>query len=108
MSEGQARSVLSYMRKLRAGVAPPEVPEQTRVVSLIIGRYCSNCHMIDGEGGVAAPDLTGVGATRDKDWLLNWITNPEEVDPFATIPAFGDTLTAEEMTALVDYLSQRK
>jgi len=24
------------------------------------------------------------------------------------MPAFGDTLTPEEMTALVDYLSQRK
>jgi len=24
------------------------------------------------------------------------------------MPAFGDTLTAEEMTALVDYLSARK
>jgi mono/diheme cytochrome c family protein len=108
MSEGQARSVLSYMRKLRAGVSPPQVSEQRRVVSLIIGRYCSNCHTIDGDGGTAAPDLSRVGATRDKQWLLNWITNPEEVDPFANMPAFGDTLTPQEMTALVDYLSQRK
>jgi len=108
MSEGQARSVFSYMRKLRAGVSPPQVPEQTRVVSLIIGRYCSNCHTIDGEGGAAAPDLSRVGASRDRTWLRNWITNPEEVDPFANMPAFGDTLTAEEMTALVDYLAARK
>jgi len=108
MSEGQARSVLSYMRKLRAGVSPPQVSEQRRVVSLIIGRYCSNCHTFDGDGGTAAPDLSRVGATRDKQWLLNWITNPEEVDPFANMPAFGDTLTPQEMTALVDYLSQRK
>ena len=39
---------------------------------------------------------------------MDWITNPEEVDPFANMPAFGDTLTAEEMTALVDYLAVRK
>jgi mono/diheme cytochrome c family protein len=108
MSEGQARSVFSYMKKLRAGVAPPQVTEQTRVVSLIIGRYCSNCHMIDGEGGAAAPDLSRVGASRDAQWLRNWITNPEEVDPFANMPAFGDTLTPEEMTALVEYLAERK
>jgi ubiquinol-cytochrome c reductase cytochrome b subunit len=108
MSEGQARSVLSYMRKLRAGVMPPQVPEQTRVVSLIIGRYCASCHMIDGDGAAAAPDLSGVGARRDRDWLRQWITNPEEVDPFANMPAFGDTLSAEEMTALVEYLAARK
>ena len=108
MSEGQARSVLSYMRKVRAGVPVPQVSEQTRVVSLIIGRYCSNCHMIDGDGAASAPDLTRVGATRDAQWLRQWITNPEEVDPFANMPAFGDTLTPEEMTTLVDYLAQRK
>jgi mono/diheme cytochrome c family protein len=27
---------------------------------------------------------------------------------FANMPAFGDTLTPEEMTALVDYLGKRK
>jgi mono/diheme cytochrome c family protein len=108
MSEGQARSVLSYMRKRRAGVQPPKVPEQTRVMSLIIGRYCSNCHTIDGEGGSAAPDLSRVGAARDPQWLRMWITNPEEVDPFANMPAFGDTLTPKEMTALIQFLAQRK
>ena len=49
-----------------------------------------------------------VGANRDRTWLRNWITNSEEVDLFANMPAFGDTLTAEEMTALVDYLAARK
>jgi mono/diheme cytochrome c family protein len=28
--------------------------------------------------------------------------------PFANMPAFGDTLTPEEITALVDYLGKRK
>jgi cbb3-type cytochrome oxidase cytochrome c subunit len=52
--------------------------------------------------------LSRVGATQNKEWLLNWITNPEEVDPFANMPAFGETRTPEEMTAFVDYLAQRK
>jgi cytochrome c1 len=64
--------------------------------------------MIDGEGGAAAPDLSRVGARRDATWLRDWITNPEEVDPFANMPAFGDTLSGGEMTALVDYLAVRK
>jgi ubiquinol-cytochrome c reductase cytochrome b subunit len=108
MGEGQARSVLSYMRKLRAGVSAPQVPEQTKAVSIILGRYCASCHMIDGEGASSAPDLTRAGASRDREWLHQWITSPEDVDPFATMPAFGETLTPEEMNALVDYLARRK
>jgi len=108
MSEGQARAVLSYMRKVRAGVSAPEVPPQLATVSLVIGRYCANCHAIDGDGASSAPDLTHVGATRDFEWLRQWLSNPEEVDSFATMPAFGTALTDEEMTALAAYLAQRR
>jgi mono/diheme cytochrome c family protein len=50
----------------------------------------------------------GMSEGQARSALSNWITNPGEVDPFATMPAFGDTLTPEEMTALVDYLAQRE
>jgi ubiquinol-cytochrome c reductase cytochrome b subunit len=108
MSEGQARSVLSYMRKVRAGVGRPETAASVERVSLVIGRYCANCHTIDGEGAASAPDLTRVGATRDSTWLRRWITDPARVDPLANMPAFGETLTEDEMTDLVGYLARRK
>jgi mono/diheme cytochrome c family protein len=108
MSEGQARSVLSYMEKVRVGAPVPQVSEQMRTVSVILGRYCANCHMIDGDGASSAPDLSRAGASRDREWLHQWITSPEDVDPFASMPAFGGALTADEMNALVDYLSRRK
>jgi hypothetical protein len=41
-------------------------------------------------------------------WLRDWITEPEAVDPFANMPAFGGTLSEPEMTALVEYLARRK
>ena len=105
MSEGQARSVLSYMEKVRVGAPVPQVSPQTRTVSLILGRYCANCHMIDGDGASSAPDLTRVGASHDREWLHQWITSPEDVDPFASMPAFGEALSADEMNTLVDYLA---
>jgi mono/diheme cytochrome c family protein len=108
MSQGQARSILSYMRKVRAGVARPETEAAIERVSLVIGRYCASCHTIDGEGEASAPDLTRVGATRESRWLRQWITNPVEVDPLANMPAFRDTLTEGEMTSLVEYLAARK
>ena len=64
--------------------------------------------MIDGEGGTGGPDLTRAGAERDAMWLHDWITEPEAVDPFANMPAFGETLSETEMAALVQYLARRK
>jgi len=49
-----------------------------------------------------------VGATRDAAWLRAWITEPEALEPFANMPAFGDTLTDAELTALAEYLAGRR
>ena len=39
------------MEKVRAGKPlPPAMDAETRTASLVIGRYCAICHMIDGEG----------------------------------------------------------
>jgi len=108
MSEGQARSILSYLRKARDGGSPPEASGDTLTASLVIGRYCANCHMIDGEGGAAGPDLSRIGATRDASWLRMWITQPEAVEPYANMPAFGDTLTDQEMRAVSEYLASMR
>jgi ubiquinol-cytochrome c reductase cytochrome b subunit len=108
MSEAQAQSILSFMREVRAGGDPPPVSSQDQLAFLTLGRYCATCHMIDGEGGSSAPDLSRVGARHDAAWLREWIASPESVDPFATMPPFGDALTSEQMTALVNYLAARK
>jgi ubiquinol-cytochrome c reductase cytochrome b subunit len=108
MSDSQARSIIALMKKIRAGAPPPVMPEAERVASLVLGRHCASCHMIDGEGGSAAPDLTRVGAQKDATWLHDWITSPESVDGNATMPAFGEILSSEEMNAIVSYLAARK
>jgi len=47
---------------------------------------CAPCHTIGGGDGVG-PDLAGVTARRERDWLLKWIAKPDEVlaanDPIA-------------------------
>ena len=109
MSVGQAQSVLSYTRRVRAGKPlPPPMDADTRTASRIIGRYCASCHMIDGEGSAGAPDLTNAGRTRDAKWLHEWISAPDEIDAGANMPGFGSFLTEPQMAALVNYLAARK
>jgi ubiquinol-cytochrome c reductase cytochrome b subunit len=109
MNPSQARSILSYMQRVRAGAgSPPSLTGDARTATLVFGRYCANCHMIDGEGGDQGPDLTRAGKERDVKWLHEWITDPEAMDALANMPAFGDRLTPEELTAITNFLAARK
>jgi mono/diheme cytochrome c family protein len=108
MNPSQARSILSYMRRIRAGAVPPAVDAGMRTVALVYGRSCANCHTMDGEGGDQGPDLTHAGKERDAKWLREWISDPEAVDELADMPAFGDRLTPEELTAIANYLATRR
>lgn len=48
---------------------------------------CVGCHTIGG-GNTVGPDLQGVTTRRDRDWLLRWISTPDQMlaagDPIAT------------------------
>jgi mono/diheme cytochrome c family protein len=108
LGPSQAQAIVAYMRTIRAGRSEPMVTPEEHAASVVFGTYCAACHMIDGEGGASAPDLSVVGATRDAQWLRDWITEPSAVDPFANMPAFGGALSDEQMTAIVNFLAARK
>jgi ubiquinol-cytochrome c reductase cytochrome b subunit len=108
MSEAQAQAILSFMREVSAGGGSPSVSAQERTAALALGRHCATCHMIDGAGGSAAPDLSNVGARHDAAWLRAWISNPESVDALASMPGFSETLTPQQLDAVVAYLASRK
>jgi mono/diheme cytochrome c family protein len=107
MTEGQGRSIVAYMRRVRAGASPPVVTANQAAIA-VYGRYCSTCHALDGEGATVAPDLSHVGAKHDAMWFREWITDPTAVQFDATMPPFGDRLNDEQMTAIVNYLAARK
>ena len=48
---------------------------------------CQGCHSIGG-GQLVGPDLDGVTSRRDRDWLISFITSPDQLisqgDPLAT------------------------
>ena len=108
MRESQARSIQSYLQKVRAGGHAPEPTGETRTAVLVLGRWCGSCHVIDGEGAEQGPELTRAGEKRDAKWLRDWISDPAAVDDLADMPPFNDKLTPDELTAIANYLAARK
>ena len=82
----------------------------------IFQKNCSACHTVGG-GRSVGPDLAGVTAKRDREWLVRMITTPSAIldggDPVAgklleefrgiRMPDLG--ISAEEADAILAYLS---
>ena len=108
MRESQARSIVSYLQKVRAGGDAAEPTGDTRVAVLVLGQWCGACHVIDGEGVEQGPELTHAGKEHDAKWIREWISDPAAVDDLADMPPFNDKLTPEELTTIANYLAARK
>lgn len=63
----------------------------------LFASMCARCHGLDGRGGEHGPKIAGVGEGE----LYRVIRNGR---PGAGMPAFGKTLTAEQIRALVRWL----
>jgi mono/diheme cytochrome c family protein len=83
--------------------------------ALVQAGGCLGCHMLDGQGGTIAPDLSRVGARRSAESLRRKI-----LDPGASITrgyeqmagvmpkTYGTQMSAAQLEALVAYLGARK
>lgn len=77
---------------------------------------CISCHTI-GRGPLVGPDLAGITTRQDHDWLVRWITAPDQLlaekDPIAVkllaeyrnVPMPNLGLTPDQVTSLLDYLA---
>ncbi|MGE0814414.1 MAG: cytochrome b N-terminal domain-containing protein [Vicinamibacterales bacterium] len=108
LDEDATRAVMGYLRRLRAGAAPPAVPVEGRTAAQILGTRCLACHLIDGEGGDTGPDLSRVGARRDLAALTRIISDPNDEYGDSVMPVYGARLTAEEIHALATALAARR
>ena len=65
---------------------------------------CFTCHMINGHGGDMAPDLTWEGTAVQREWLTQFLKNPETLRPalIRRMPKFN--LRDAEINTLADYM----
>jgi mono/diheme cytochrome c family protein len=65
---------------------------------------CFSCHMFNGRGGDMAPDLSWEGSSVQRQWLLEFLKNPNTLRPalIRRMPKFN--LTGEEINTLTDYI----
>ncbi len=64
---------------------------------------CHGCHTVAGTGGKSGPDLTTVGNRLTREQLTTRILTGGN-----NMPAYGASVRPEDMSALIDFLSQLK
>jgi len=77
LSDNEIRMVLQYVRSLGqlGQVTVPGNPDRGRELYASKGA-CPVCHIINGEGGAAGPDLSEIGAARGPDFLHEALLRP--------------------------------
>jgi cytochrome c oxidase cbb3-type subunit 3 len=72
-------SIIAYLRSL----APPKRPiasgDPVKGKKIFFeSAGCSNCHMVNGRGGLLGPDLSRVAASRSLSYLIDSIRQPDK------------------------------
>ncbi len=65
---------------------------------------CSACHLLDGVGGKVGPDLSKVGAKRDREWIEQQLKDPKSHNPQSIMPSFAK-LSEKDRDDLASYLA---
>jgi ubiquinol-cytochrome c reductase cytochrome b subunit len=88
---------------LPASVTQSLGPTQQAGAQIFEQHGCINCHTVAGIGGQRGPDLTTIGDQLSNDQLTWRILNGGR-----NMPAYGDTMTPQELSQLTAFLSTLK
>ena len=92
--------------------AAPATP-LTTAEAIIAKHACGACHKVADQVGQLGPDLTTIGAIRDKEYLRRSILDPnaDVAEGFMANmmpPVYATQLYASELELLLDYLAELK
>jgi len=69
-------------------------------------RYkCYTCHKFNGYGGELAPDLTYEGSRAQRQWLVDFLKNPQTLRPTLILRMPQLNVSDKDAATLADYLS---
>jgi len=104
----QAQAVVAYLRRARAGAEDVAVSPEDLTAAVTFSNMCIACHTIAGEGGDTGPNLSLIGVRRDAASLRRVIADPSGEYPDTLMPAYGERMTEEQMSAMTAYLAKRR
>ncbi|MDE3108514.1 MAG: c-type cytochrome [Acidobacteriota bacterium] len=76
LSAAQIQQVVQYLLTLKHQNAFKVTGDPEKGKAVYESSGCADCHMIDGQGGDSAPDLSNVGALRDPGYLRTTLLYP--------------------------------
>ena len=90
--------------------------EGKRGSALFRTEHCTSCHRAMRNGTNMGLSLDGVGSLRTKEWLFNFLRNPEETYEAATVDhgeepkeaAYVARLPVDELQAMATFISELK
>lgn len=107
----ESRAVFEYLKSqhhppyVAANVREDRVAtpaDASRGQSLVQGRGCIGCHVVEGQGGVMGPRLDGIAGRRSEAFVLQQLRDPQANSPGSLMPNLG--LTPEDADAIWAYL----
>ncbi len=132
LSDTEVTAVVAYLQDSSGAEVTVEIPEEAAAdegddneeepeprealsdpKALIALFTCNACHMIGGEGGDAGPDLTKIGASRDRAYLRRALLEPNAdiakgFEPDAMPDDLSEQMYVSELNVLLDYLAGLK
>ncbi|MFN0100926.1 MAG: c-type cytochrome [Bryobacteraceae bacterium] len=82
MSEQEIRQTAAYVRSLGKVKIEPVPGNAAHGAEIYRGKGgCANCHAMNGDGGIAGPDLAGIGGRRSAAYLKESLLTPESALP---------------------------
>ena len=101
-TEEETDALVAYLLTLGAPV------EFSAEAALRFDQNCGSCHVVNGKGGNAGPDLSTVGSRRSVSFLEAFTRDPASVISGATMPGFKRTLSEAEIKDIAAYLYSLK
>jgi cbb3-type cytochrome oxidase cytochrome c subunit len=79
----------------------------TGAFAQVYERYkCYVCHQFNGYGGTLAPDLSYEGSRAQRQWMIDFLKNPQTLRPTLILRMPQFNMTDQEASILADYMGR--